>query len=53
MTQKREAEIEQLLNALRAKLSAQADLIARAKGEIRIRISRKGSGYQIDVTASF
>ena len=47
-----DVEIQRLLRAVQMKVLAEAESVIKAKGDIRIRIFRKGTGYQIDLTVS-
>jgi hypothetical protein len=44
--------VERLLSALRAKIMAKAHVIHESNGDIRIRVARKGDGFQIDLSVS-
>ena len=44
--------IERMLDAIRRKLVADADVIRKTKGPIRIRIAEKGTGFQLDLDLS-
>lgn len=43
---------ERLAAAVREKLLSQAEIVARAQGEMTIRVFRKGDGFDVKVNVS-